>query len=614
MLEHAKFEESKKWFSKVDTVTVDLLLTYLMQIHVVLADYNIAKRRVEISEIRLLLRKLLSLLSELEQLPLDNNLMNVQNYLLHIYNTISLELRKHLETYDDDILMLSVKKALLWNRIRNKAPNRKRKSVSNVINTGVWKEELYSIFTSITDNESNHLCENMVLELESCTDPFLSKSIVNIIWIYISNMIVDYNYDAAEQIINLVQNVLTNYNHKYISYYKAFIHYRKQRFADALHELESLEDKYNFPLLEGLILYAIGSYEESIPLFQKCSNFGASKSAMGHHMLGCVFAMQEKPLRSVQKFTQALQECFDERLDSLYNIALQKSKLKQYDAVHDSTKLLIQGYNNFGTQNCVCGVSDFYYVMAHNYIKQGKFANALEIFQDIIENIYNNIWKNCKDVSPYLIKRDIIFCFLNQGMYDNAIELCTELLGVYKHDVACLIHLSDAYYSKLQIPHALNTITHAYDIVKAASLAYEVCIEKQSEFTTFNYKGDIIKRNGVSEEVFNEEKRKIFKVDIYNNMGIIYQSVQRYEGALQLFNRAISIDPQNEISVYNVCLLLKKIGHDAGARAQWANLDREKEYGNDDETNSSQILLARGSLSKSQMLNMDVIVTSKEHC
>lgn len=295
-----------------------------------------------------------------------------------------------------------------------------------------------------------------------------------------------------------------------------------------------------------------GQFQKAISSFEKVFSIvrvdeDRNLLANTHFQIASIYYILEEYHKSISSYNNAI--TLNPNSVLYYNaLGISHSEAKQYkDAISSFRKATKLNPKN----------AQPYYNLGLVYLKQGELSLAKAAFNKAI--IVDTNW-----VDAYLGLAEVL---LKQGHLENAEKSYLKALEISANGINALSGLGQVYAKQKRYDLAIDT--------------YEKVISLESDNTEANYQlAQIYNKLGDrdkaalkiaffkllrSTDPILEKAVKWVKTHPddpigFNNLGIIYLTRQRYDKAIENYNRAITLSPNLAISHYNLGLTYHKQG------------------------------------------------------
>ena len=295
-----------------------------------------------------------------------------------------------------------------------------------------------------------------------------------------------------------------------------------------------------------------GQYQKAIESFDTVlksakTDIDNNLLAETHFQIASIYHILEEYHKSISSYNKAI--TLNPNSVLYYNaLGISHSEAKQYkDAISSFRKATKLNPKN----------AQPYYNLGLVYLKQGELSLAKAAFNKAI--IVDTNW-----VDAYLGLGEVL---LKQGHLENAEKSYLKALGISSNGINALSGLGQVYAKQKRYNLAIGT--------------YEKVISLESDNTEANYQlAQIYNKLGDRDKAASkiaffkllrstdpilEKAVKWVKTHpddpiSFNNLGIIYLTRQRYDKAIENYNRAITLSPNLATSHYNLGLTYHKQG------------------------------------------------------
>jgi tetratricopeptide (TPR) repeat protein len=412
-----------------------------------------------------------------------------------------------------------------------------------------------------------------------------------------ANSVVQKKPKKKERSHDVVDDIIT------LIYFEALINYKKKESANAAASLDLLLklDKQYWPgyFLKGVLHFTGGEYELSNMCFEACLR-DRSKHRTADCLIfcGCILALQKKYWTAIERFKEAIKIDADNHL-AMYYVSIIYAILDKKDAEHRMLEFLLKAieskngndspnnsaivlYKEQQSLKKLLSAETIRYKMCLSLIAQDRCSDASLSFKQLISNLIKTDGEQRLTESSVIIFRDYIYVLIQTNQLREALKMCNYVLQIERHDVAILMYKADVLVNHEKPAESLQCLDSVLDILNAIAARHEHGVmadvdaeieeratKRQRVDNWFEVGGHRIEKNGSNAALFDADKRRSLKIDVYINRGIVLQCLRRYEEALKMFSKASLMAPDNIEAKYNQVALLYRIERKKDACREW---------------------------------------------
>ncbi|MCP4726963.1 MAG: tetratricopeptide repeat protein, partial [bacterium] len=153
--------------------------------------------------------------------------------------------------------------------------------------------------------------------------------------------------------------------------------------------------------------------------------------------------------------------------------------------------------------------------------------------------------------------------YLKKGKTEKALQAFSMSEQLGKHDAELLENLGEAYYTLRDYDKSLDTYNRLLNInkrnIKILSRVAEIYYEK----------GELDKAYDLYKKITTLEPASENARIAYLNMGNILDDAQRYDEAIDIYKKALAINPKDDATLYNLGIAYKHSGKPELAIESW---------------------------------------------
>ncbi len=288
-----------------------------------------------------------------------------------------------------------------------------------------------------------------------------------------------------------------------------------------------------------------GNLEEAVKAIEKALDIDP-ENLNNMVLFGNLLFLQNRYKDAAAKYEKALE--FDkENPSALYNLALTRFKLGDEITGIEYLKR--------------AGTADRAGEIAHlSYAKLGVIFTERKDYE--MAKKYLELAASLEPEDP-VDRYNLGIVYLKEGDLESAVKEFEKAEEFGREDAELLENLGEAYYSLREYDKSIE----AYNRLLNLNIRSTRIISRVAEI---NYK------NGNLEKAYNLYKRITVLNPVsenariaYLNMGNILDDLQRYEEAIEAYENALSIDPKDVSTLYNLGIVYKHLGKDELAIETW---------------------------------------------